>query len=63
MAERSVGVIRLWSLGGASVLGPLFPPWLLALATSDCFLEREPVRNRAWEDKREAATGNEALID
>lgn len=55
-------MIRVWSLGG-SALGPLFPAWLLALAASDCFLERESVRTRAWEDKREAAMGNEALID
>lgn len=55
-------MIRVWSPRG-SVPGPLFPPWLLALAASDCFSERESVRARAGEDKREAATGSEAPID
>lgn len=55
-------VIRVWSLGGF-VFGFLFFVWFLVLVVSDCFLEREFVRIRVWEDKREVVMGNEVLID
>lgn len=45
MRERERGCLSLCLC--LSELGPLFPPWLLAPATSDCFLERQSVRTRA----------------